>query len=78
VRQVHSLEHQVNGRERLHVDPAGAQFGLDLRQRDAGLRLHQGSEQFLMRLEHGTAMAAGPLWFDRAGLAQPPHELHSR
>ena len=36
MRQVHALEHEMNGRERLHHDPAGAQFGLDLGERDAG------------------------------------------
>ena len=76
MRQVHALEHQVNGRERQHHDPAGAQFGLDLGERDAGLGVHEGSQQILMRLEHRTAMTADPLWHYRAGLAQPPHQLH--
>jgi hypothetical protein len=76
MRQVHALEHQVNGRERLHLNSAGPQLGLDLGQRDAGLGVHQGSEQTLMRFEHRTTMAADALWGDRAGLAQPPHELH--
>jgi hypothetical protein len=34
VRQVHALEHQVNGRVRLHLEPAGAQSGLDLGERE--------------------------------------------
>jgi hypothetical protein len=51
----------MNGRERLHHDPAGAQFGLDLGERDTGLGLHQGAEQILMRLEHRTTMASNPV-----------------
>jgi hypothetical protein len=66
----------MNGQERLHHDPAGAQFGLDLGQRDAGLGVHQGAQQLLMRLEHRTTMAADALWGDRTRLPQPPHELH--
>jgi len=62
VRQVHALEHQVNGRERLHLDPAGAQFGLDLGQRDAGFGVHQGAQQILMRLEHRAEIASNPIW----------------
>jgi len=76
VHQVHALEHEMNGRERLHLDPAGAQFGLDLGQRDAGLGVHQGAQQLLMRLEHRTTVTADALWGDRAGLAQSPHQLH--
>jgi hypothetical protein len=68
VRQVHAFEHEMNGRERLHHDPAGAQFGLDLGQRDAGFGLHQGSQQILMRLEHRATVAADTLWHHRAGL----------
>lgn len=78
MRQVHALEHEVNGRERLHGDPAGAQFSLDLEERDAGLGVHQGSQQILMRLEHRTTMAANSVWLRGAGLAQPPHELQGR
>jgi hypothetical protein len=58
VRQAQAPEHEVNGRERLHLNPAALQFGLDLAERDAGLALHQGAEQILMRLEHRTTMAA--------------------
>jgi hypothetical protein len=76
VRQVHALEHEMNGRERLHFDPAGPQFGVDLGKRNAGLGIDQRSQQFLMRLEYGTAMAADALWDHRACLAQPPHQLH--
>jgi hypothetical protein len=50
---------------------------LDLGERDAGLGVYQGAQQILMRLEDWTAMTADALWSDRAGLAQPPHELHS-
>jgi hypothetical protein len=75
VRQVHAFEHQVNGRERLYLNSTGLQLGLDLGQRDAGLGLHQGAEQILMRLEHWTTMAADPIRPDRAGLAQAAHEL---
>jgi hypothetical protein len=78
VRQVHALEHQVNGRERLHHDLTGPQFGLDLGQCDAGLGLHEGAEQILMRLEHRTTMAANAGWHGGPGLAQPPHQLHGR
>lgn len=55
--------------ERAHLDPTGAQFGLDLGERNAGLGLHQGSEQILMRLEHRATMATNPIRPDRAGLA---------
>ncbi len=37
VRQAHALEHEMDRREGLHLDSAGAQFGLDLGQCDAGL-----------------------------------------
>ncbi|MFD0464959.1 hypothetical protein ACFQY9_27120 [Microvirga aerilata] len=42
----------MNGRERLHHDPAGAQFGLDLGERDAGLGVHQGAQQLLINPSH--------------------------
>jgi hypothetical protein len=52
----------MNGRERLHHDPAGSQFDLDLGQRDAGLGVHQGSQQILVGLEHRAEMASNPVW----------------
>jgi hypothetical protein len=66
VRQVHALEHEMNGRERLNLDPAGPQFGLDLGQRDAGFGLHQGAQQILVRLRHWMTMAP-----TRSGLTEP-------
>ena len=78
MRQVHAFEHQVNGRERLYLNSTGLQLGLDLGQREAGLGVHQGAEQILMRLEHRTTMAANAGWHGRPGLAQPPHQLHGR
>jgi len=51
----------MNGRERLHHDPAGVEFGLDLGQRDAGLGVHQGAQQILMRLEHRAELASNPV-----------------
>ena len=73
MRQVHALEHEMNGREGLHLDPAGAPFGSDFRQRDAGLGVHQGAQQILMWLKHWATVPADALWRHRAGLAQPPH-----
>ncbi|MBS7453131.1 hypothetical protein KHP60_12395 [Microvirga sp. 3-52] len=45
--QIDALEHQVNGRERLYLDPTGPQLTLDIGQRDAGLGVHEGAQQIL-------------------------------
>ncbi|MBO1905772.1 hypothetical protein J4G37_12805 [Microvirga sp. 3-52] len=47
VHQIDALEHQVNGRERLYLDPTGPQLTLDIGQRDAGLGVHEGAQQIL-------------------------------
>jgi hypothetical protein len=76
VPQAEAAQGEQDGGERRHHDPTGLQRSLNLRQRDAGLRGDQAAEQICMRLEHRATMPANPVRGERAGLADPLHQLH--